>query len=64
MHHFTALIREFHVLVEQAKMVEQLEKGPSRVMRAHPNNSSINEKRQEKPYTRPQCEGRGTVKCF
>jgi len=45
-------------------MVEQLEKGPSQVMRAHPNNSSINEKRQEKPYTKPQHEGRGTVKCF
>jgi len=45
-------------------MVEQLERGPSRVMRAHPNNNSINEKRQEKPYTRPQHEGRGIVKCF
>jgi len=57
-------IWEFLVLVEQAKMVERLERDPSRVMRAHPNNSTINEKRQEKPYTRPQREGRGVVKCF
>jgi len=57
-------IREFPILVEQAKMVQQLKKDPSQVMRAHPNNSSINEKRQVKPYTRPQREGHGTVKCF
>jgi len=38
-------IREFPVWVEQSKMVEQLERDPSRVMRAHPNNNSINEKR-------------------
>ena len=57
-------IREFPVLVEQAKMVEQLERGPSQVMRAHPNNNNINEKRQEKPYTRSQRDGRGIVKCF
>ena len=57
-------IWEFPVLVEQAKMVEQLERGPSRVMRAHPKNSISGEKWQEKPYTRPQREGRGTVKCF
>jgi len=37
-------IGEFPVSVKHAKMVEQLERGPSRVMRAHPNNNSINEK--------------------
>jgi len=50
-------IREFLVLVEHAKMVERLERDPSRVIRAHPKNSSIGEERQEKPYTRPQREG-------
>ena len=52
------------MLVEHAKMVEQLERDSCRVMRAYPNSSSIDEKWQEKPYTRPQYEGGGTVKCF
>jgi len=33
-------IREFHALVEKAKMMETLEKGDSRVMRSHPGGSS------------------------
>jgi len=43
---FLVLLRilEFPVLVEHAKMVERMERDPSQVMRAHPNNSSINEK--------------------
>jgi len=45
-------------------MVEQLERDPSWVMRALPGNSGIGKERQEKPYTRPQSEGRGIVKCF
>jgi len=56
-------IREFPLLVEQAKIVEQLEVDPSRVMRTH-HSSNDREKRQEKPYNKPQCDGQGTVKCF
>jgi len=56
-------IREFPLLVEQAKTVEQLEVDPSRVMRTH-HSSNGREKRQEKPYNKPQRDGQGTVKCF
>jgi len=45
-------IREFPVLVEQAKAVEQLEMGPSRG--ARPPKATSNSRQQKKPYDRPQ----------
>jgi len=44
-------IREFLVLVEQAKTVEQLEMGCSRV--ARPQKAATNSRQQKKPYNRP-----------
>ena len=45
-------IREFPVLVEQAKAVEQLEMGPNRV--ARPQKTSVDTRHQKKSYSRPQ----------
>jgi len=44
-------VREFPIFVEQAKSVEQLEKGPSLVNRTQRN--SAEGRLQKKPYSRP-----------
>ena len=44
-------VREFPILVEQAKSVEQLEKGPNLVNRTQRNNAEG--RFQKKPYSRP-----------
>jgi len=44
-------IREFPVLVEQAKAVEQLEMGPSKG--ARPQKTTSDSWQQKKPYDRP-----------
>jgi len=54
-------IREFPLLVEQAKSVEQLEMGPSRVARLQRN--VVEARHQKKPYNRPQMSSPG-LKCF
>ncbi|XP_027912659.1 uncharacterized protein LOC114172271 [Vigna unguiculata] len=56
-------IREFPLLVEQAKMIEQLEADPHRVMRSHPGNNTGG-RQQKKPYSRPQRGGQGLMKCY
>jgi len=45
-------IREFPVLVEQAKAVEQLEMGPNKG--ARPQKTTSDSRQQKKPYDRPQ----------
>ncbi|XP_027941103.1 uncharacterized protein LOC114194895 [Vigna unguiculata] len=67
-------VREFPILVEQAKSVEQLEKGPSLVNRTQRN--SAEGRLQKKPYSRPVASswkprparsggsGMGTRKCY
>ncbi|KAK7331521.1 hypothetical protein VNO80_31198 [Phaseolus coccineus] len=58
-------IREFHALVEKAKMVETLERGNSRVIRSHPGGSSSGKAKvqhpQSKPYARPPPHRAGAV---
>ena len=54
-------IQEFPLFVEQAKSVEQLEMGPSRV--ARPQRNVVEARQQKKPYNRPQTSSQG-LKCF
>ena len=54
-------IREFPVLVEQARTVEELEIGPSRVTRAQKNASEV--RQQKAPYSRPQSSSSG-LRCY
>ena len=54
-------IREFPILVEQAKTVEELETGPSRVTKTHKSTSKI--KSQKTPYSRSQSSSPG-LKCY
>jgi len=49
-------IREFPVLVEQAKAVEQLEMGPSRVVRLQKNTP--NTRQHNKPFSLLQSSSR------
>ena len=49
-------IREFPVLVEQAKTVEQLETGSSRGERQHKTAPDV--RSQKKPYSRPPTTSR------
>jgi len=65
-------VREFPILVEQAKSVEQLEMGPNRVN--HTQKNSAEGRVQKKPYGRPvasswkprcyNCGGMGARKCY
>jgi len=54
-------VREFPVLVEQAKSVEQLEMSPSRVSR--PQKSSAEGRQQKKPYSRPTSSSQ-KLRCY
>jgi len=54
-------VREFPFLVEQAKSVEQLEMGPSRVNRTQ--KSSVEGKQQKKPYSRPTSSSQ-KLRCY
>jgi len=54
-------IREFPILVEQAKTVEQLKTGPSNGTR--PQRTTTNSRQQKKPYTRPPPSSR-KLQCF
>ena len=54
-------VREFPVLVEQAKSVEQLEMGPNRVSRTQ--RSSIEGRQQKKPYSRPTTSSQ-KLRCY
>ncbi|XP_027915854.1 uncharacterized protein LOC114175271 [Vigna unguiculata] len=54
-------IREFPVLVEQAKAVEQLEMGPSKGARPHKTTSDS--RQQKKPYDRPQSSAK-KLQCY
>jgi len=49
-------IREFPILVEQAKTNELLEMGPNRV--AQPQKATLDSWQQKKPYNRPQSSTR------
>ena len=54
-------VREFSVLVKQAKSVEQLEMGPNRVSR--PQKTSTEGRQQKKPYSRPQSASQ-RLRCY
>ena len=54
-------IREFPVLVEQARTVEELEMGPSRVGRAQKN--TLEARQQKTPYSRPQPSS-SRLRCY
>lgn len=54
-------IREFPLLMEQAKSVEQLEMRPSRVFRSQKNITEA--RQQKKPYNQPQTSLQG-LQCF
>jgi len=54
-------IREFPVLVEQAKAVERLEMRPSKVVRSQ--KTTIDTRQQKKPYNRPPSSSR-KLQCF
>ncbi|XP_027905716.1 uncharacterized protein LOC114165258 [Vigna unguiculata] len=54
-------VREFPILVEQAKSVEQLEMGPSRVNRTQKNN--VEGRPQKKPYNRPVASSQ-KLRCY
>ena len=54
-------IKEFPVLVEQAKTVEQLEMGPNRA--AQPQKAVTDARQQKKPYSRPPTTSRG-LQCY
>ena len=56
-------IREFPLLMEQAKMIEQLEVDPHRVMRSHHGINSGG-RQHKKPYSRPERGGQGPMKCY
>ena len=54
-------VREFPVLVEQVKSVEQLEMGPSRVSRSQ--KTSAEDRQQKKPYSRPSSSSQ-KLQCY
>jgi len=54
-------VREFLILVEQAKSVEQLEMGPSRINRTQKNNAEG--RQQKKPYSRPTSSSQ-KLRCY
>ncbi|XP_027915153.1 uncharacterized protein LOC114174516 [Vigna unguiculata] len=54
-------IREFPVLVKQAKAVEQLEMGPNRVARSQ--KTLVGTRQQKKPYSKPQSSAR-KLQCY
>jgi len=54
-------IREFPVLVEQAKAVEQLEMGPNKG--ARPQKTTSDSRQQKKPYDRPQRSAK-KLQCY
>jgi len=55
------MIREFPVLVEQAKTVEQLEMGPSRAARSQKTAPDV--RSQKKPYSRPPTTSK-RLQCY
>ena len=54
-------IREFPVLVEQAKAIEQLEMGPNKG--ARPQKTTPDSRQQKKPYDKPQSSAK-KLKCY
>ena len=54
-------IKEFPVLVKQAKAVQQLEMGPNRVARSQ--KTLIGTRQQKKPYSKPQSSAR-KLQCY